>query len=287
VSSKNRERFPPFEDRCLRCTIVPNMLQFIPIINKRIFTGKTRLCLFLCCLALFLICGMAWKSHAAKLTFGRQLKIIVLDPGHGGHEHGARGPEGTLEKNVSLVLARVIADTCDENFRIVLTRTDDYWISIADRTAAANHAMADLFISIHTGGSFRHQAGGIGVYYHEEQRLTDGKEETSKTGASGGSIEPIPPTPWDRIQARYRHASRNLAGYIHRQLVERLHPISDKIQGLPILVLQGADMPAILVEIGYATNPSEEKAFKDSAFLSTTADAICRGIDDFFSSPAP
>ena len=241
--------------------------------------------LLVCLVSGLLAFGGSGECIAGKLTFGRALKTVALDPGHGGYDTGAKGPGGTLEKQVTLALARMVADVCQENYRVVLTRTDDYRLGIFDRTAAANHVKADLLISIHTGGSFLHLAQGLHVYFYEDSRQ------------SGPPAEPVPDlqppdaaapsVPWDRLQARHRPASRQLAAHVHRHLVRRLHPASGNIQGLPLAVLQGADMPAVLVEVGYLTHPATEKNLTDTAFLTAAAEAIRSAIDEYFSTPPP
>ena len=266
------------------CRKYCNLMQFIGFMAYKFFTVKPRFYLAAWILALLPVCGMATQSHAGNLTFGRPIKTIVLDPGHGGHDPGAKGPEGTLEKNVTLGLARMIVDICRDSYRVVLTRTGDYGLDIPDRTAAANHAGADLFISIHTGASFRHQAEGLNLYYYAE---TDRSSQTVPLQVTEPFEDSNGPTPWDQIQTRHRTASQDLAFQVHRHLVERLHPAADKIQGLPILVLQGADMPAIMVEVGYISNPSGEEALKDPEFLTAAAEAICQGIGDFLKRSHP
>ena len=108
------------------------------------------------------------KAKSNKLHFSIQKKTIAIDPGHGGYDKGARGPDGTFEKTVTMELARVLALELEKTYNVILTRTDDYWIDILKRTAMANHLNADMFISIHTGGSFLHQASGISLYYYEK-----------------------------------------------------------------------------------------------------------------------
>jgi N-acetylmuramoyl-L-alanine amidase len=105
---------------------------------------------------------------AKKLVVIPYEGTIVLDPGHGGHDQGARGSDGTLEKAVTLSLARRVAAGLNQNYRAVLTRTDDYGLDIPGRTAIANHEKAKIFISLHSGGSFLHQATQMSVYFFEE-----------------------------------------------------------------------------------------------------------------------
>ena len=102
-----------------------------------------------------MIVGLLFFGNAAQATAGQPLfesfkSIIVIYPGHGGQESGAKGPDGTLEKTVTLELARLIASELEPEFKVVLTRTDDYQVDLDNRTSLANHLKADIFISIHT-----------------------------------------------------------------------------------------------------------------------------------------
>jgi len=108
------------------------------------------------------------EAKSDKSHFQIQKITIVIDPGHGGYDIGARGPDGTFEKNVTMEFARVLALELEKTYKVILTRTDDYWVDIPERTAMANHVNADMFVSIHTGGSFLHQASGISLYYYEK-----------------------------------------------------------------------------------------------------------------------
>ena len=223
--------------------------------------------------------GTPGKCETGKLTFGEKVRTVVLDPGHGGYDAGARGPDGTLEKNVCLAVARRVADRCEDRFRVVLTRTDDYRMETEDRPAVANRLKADLFISIHTGGGFLHQTKGFHVYYHAGGQPTAPK---TGTGISENETESgTSPTPWDLLQKRHAVASRDLAGRLLSRLVRTMQLAVDTAQGLPLVVLQGADMPAALIEIGYITNPSTEARFGDNRFITAVSDAICAGIDEF------
>ena len=113
------------------------------------------------------VCAGAFPSMAKEPLFEAYKRVIVLDPGHGGRECGARGPDGTLEKTVTLALARLIAAELERDFKVTLTRTDDYHVDLNDRTALANHLKADVFISFHTGGSFVYSTTGTIIYYYQ------------------------------------------------------------------------------------------------------------------------
>jgi len=222
------------------------------------------------------------KAKSNKLDFQNQKKTIVLDPGHGGYDKGAQGPDGTFEKTVTMELARVLALELEKTYNVVLTRTDDYWIDILERTAMANHLNADMFISIHTGGSFLHQASGISLYYYEKASTSALMLETESMEESKSSNFK---EQWSNIQGRHQKNSKVLAERILNSLKEKIGEnveYSAEIQGAPIMVLEGADTPAILIENGYITNPKEEKSLNDINVLSDMARKIKKGIDIFF-----
>ena len=217
-------------------------------------------------------------SYAAN-PFLDEIKTVVLDPGHGGHDHGAKGPAGTLEKSVTLGLAQLIADQLKKNYKMILTRSDDYSVDIPDRTAVANHQKADLFISIHTGGSFLHQAKGINIFYYKE--LSGFALETAVDSSKQGNAA-NPKTLWDNIQTGHIASSKALAQIIQNNISSQLEFSKSKIQNADLMVLKGADMPAILIEVGYLTNPADEKKLQSPEFLTDFATAISNGIDDYF-----
>ena len=232
-------------------------------------------------LAMFAHSAIA-KENSNKSQFQIQAKTIVIDPGHGGYDKGAEGPDGTFEKNVTMEFARVLALELEKTYKVILTRTDDYWVDILGRTAMANHAKADMFISIHTGGSFLHQAGGISLYYYEKSSTPALMLETESMEESKSSnLKEL----WSNIQDRHQRNSKVLTERILNSLKEKVGENvehSAEIQGVPLMVLEGADMPAILIEIGYITNPKEEKSLNDIIELTFLAQKIKKGIDDFF-----
>ena len=212
-------------------------------------------------------------------TFSKDKKIVVLDPGHGGYDNGARGPEGIMEKTVTLSLAQRIEAELEDVYKVVLTRTDDYGMKIFERTAVANHLKADLFISLHTGGSFLHKTSGISIFYFDEISIAD----QEKRPALSKSDKNIPaPIAWHTIQIKHKKWSRALAETIREHLEDQTGSLKRPVQTAPLMVLEGADMPAVLIEIGYLTNPAEEKKLIDPDYLSELAKDIRNGIIDFF-----
>ena len=236
-----------------------------------------KFCIFATMTAVIIL-GLSQQVSCAENPFLNEMKTVVLDPGHGGHDNGVRGPAGTLEKNVALSLAQLIASRLKKNYKVILTRSDDYSIDIPGRTAVANHLKADLFISIHTGGSFLHQAKGITIFYYKElsgHALETGSN-SSKPGNAGN-----PQALWDNIQAGHIASSKALAQIIQNNINSQLKFSKSKIQNADLMVLKGADMPAILIEVGYLSNPGDEKKLQNPEVLTNFATAICNGIDDY------
>jgi len=250
-------------------------LAFMPVFCNRF--SAHRHAVIIISLILLILPNTAYGK--AKKTINNNKKIIMLDPGHGGHDKGAQGANGTYEKTVSLQLAHIIAKELEDKYRVFLTRTDDYWLDIPDRIDVANHLEADIFISIHSGGSFLHKASGICIYYYNEISgpATIFETTTLKT-IKNNNIQ----TKWHNIQNRHKTTSHVLAESVKSRINEHIEFAKCKVQGAPARMLSGADMPAILIENGYISNPSEEKELTDVKVLSDFAKGISKGIEDFF-----
>ena len=242
-----------------------------------------KFCFFECLLAVFIsfffLISTSTSEGGAKKPISRDtLKTVVLDPGHGGNDSGAKGPDGSLEKIVTLALARMISSELSGKYRVVLTRTDDYFIDLIERTSIANQLKSDLFISIHTGGSFLHKTSGTMIFYY--QGISGAPLETE--AASNQPFESGPDkTPWNEIQLRHINSSRVLADLIKKGLKSIFKGFECEIRDAPLLVLSGADMPSIHLELGYLTNPADEKSLRDQHFLSKVAKGISLGLDAY------
>lgn len=225
------------------------------------------------------ICLLLPQANARPPLFEEDLPLVAIDPGHGGNDAGARGPNGILEKTVTLDLAQMLAQQLKDRYRVMLTRNGDYRLENADRTSVANHARAEIFISLHTGGSFIHNINHSAVYFYQpfqESALTTEPHEADTMQDNK------PDSAWGMIQLKYRITSEKLARKIRTGLTAIWQPQDIKVEGAPLLVLEGADMPAVAIEIGNLSNASSEKALGDTMFLSRIAGAIAAGIDAFF-----
>ena len=241
-----------------------------------VFQKYRRPCLALIVSLMFI--GSAMQQAIAKQTLFEAFKqIIVIDPGHGGQEFGARGPDGTLEKTVTLELARLIAADLGREFKVVLTRTDDYLVDLVNRTSLANHLNADVFISIHTGASFAHSTAGTLFFYQNFSKSDSGQNQ----GPSSVDQKHNKPILWKNVQSRYLSKSQSLARAIDFRL-KNISSNQSRIEGCPLAVLQGAAMPAVLIEVGYLTNPAEEKKLRDDRFMMDLAEQIARESRTFF-----
>ena len=206
-------------------------------------------------------------------------RMIVLDPGHGGHNTGAAGSENLLEKHVAMTFSRILAKQLKNRYKVLLTRTDDYDVSLEDRLAKSNHARADLFISIHTGGSTLHNLGGLSIFYYEKPPLKGLSPEESLSG----SAIPERLEPWEYIKPIHIERSRYFAELLKMQLHEDQKDLKITINGVPLLIATGADTPTVLIEIGYITNPGDAKSLNNTDILNSYAKNIAKAVDAFFS----
>jgi len=244
---------------------------------KPVSQSNRHVCLALMVCLLFI--ANAAQDVTRKPLFEAFKSVIVIDPGHGGQDFGAKGPDGTLEKTVTLELARLIASELEPEFKVVLTRTDDYQVDLDNRTSLANHLKADIFISIHTGAGFAHSTTGTSIYFYQNFSKPDSGQEQSPSPSGQTRNEPIF---WKNVQNSHLSKSRALARTINDRL-KHITSIQSRIEGSPLAVLQGAAMPAILIEAGYLTNPAEEKNLRGNRFLMDFAEQIRMGIEDFLS----
>jgi N-acetylmuramoyl-L-alanine amidase len=206
-------------------------------------------------------------------------RVIVLDPGHGGHDPGAVGPSGLTEKEVTLSLALKIKErlsgTTDE---VYLTRDGDYGVDLDHRTELANEHRADVFVSIHAGGAFAQSARGAVIFYSGPGSGLKSPPAAQTHEAWKGQEEPCP---WDDLWIRHAAENRVLAHLVHRYLVGESVPETTGVYEAPVFVLRGADMPAVLVEIGYLPRPDEEAALGKPEVLDAKAEAIGSAIREY------
>lgn len=178
---------------------------------------------------------------------------VVLDPGHGGHDSGANGPTGLHEKDVALRIARTAGYLLGEvGYAVGMTRDSDTFIELMDRARFANNRKADLFVSLHCNGALDPKAKGLEVWTTPGQTDADHLAESILCFMS--TIFP--------------------AAKIRADLTD-----GDRDKERSLSVLRNTRMPAVLVEMGFITNPEEERKFRDPEYCDEMASAICQGIE--------
>ncbi len=236
--------------------------------------------------------GQEESSRESSSQPSRVIKTIVIDPGHGGLETGAKGKFGTLEKDVSLDISLKLKAIIERNlaFRVVLTRDKDVDVSLDNRAAVANNNRADLFISIHANSSYRKGAKGPETYFlsqkatDEEARRLAYLENTSaelEEGIASDSGEEIKMILWDMAQKFYLKQSSRLAEFIQRELNVLLRTMNRGIKQAPFKVLTGVACPAVLVEVAFISNPVEEKKLGNQEFQRRVAQSVYSGLVNY------
>lgn len=216
------------------------------------------------------------------------IRTIVLDPGHGGSETGAVGPSGEAEKDLTLEIARSLRRRLVERLpvRVVLTRDQDEELPLDARSAVANQNKADLFVSIHVNSSLGAGARGAETYFlsmeASDARAAEVAAAENREGRPAGAGEDplydLQLILWDLAQSYHLAASQRVATLIQEELDGALGLRDRGVKQAPFRVLMGAAMPAVLVEVGFLSNPEEEARLQDPAYRADLVDALVRAI---------
>ncbi len=228
-----------------------------------------------------------------------RMVTIVLDPGHGGEDPGAVGHGGSYEKNVTLEVARRLKAKIDAqpNMRSVLTRDGDFFIPLQQRVAKARRVQADLFVSVHADAFIKSTARGSSVFVLSENGATSSaarwlaKKENDADligGVNLGVKDPyLARTLLDLSQTATINDSLKLGSAVLGELgrINTLHKA--QVEQAGFAVLKAPDIPSILVETAFISNPEEEQRLNDDAYQDQLADAIMRGIKRYFAKNPP
>jgi len=222
-------------------------------------------------------------------ALGLKVGRVVLDPGHGGHDTGTIGPSGLKEKDlvldVALRLGRLIRERMGSE--VIYTRADDSYVPLEVRTELANQSGADLFLSIHANSSRLRSVAGSETFYLNFTTDADALEVAAReNAASARTIHELQDLVLKIAQKEKVQESREFAGRIQKALYRNLRPPSGKNRGVkkaPFLVLVGARMPSVLVEIAFLSNPREERLLKQPQYRERLAEALYRGLFDYAS----
>jgi N-acetylmuramoyl-L-alanine amidase len=222
-------------------------------------------------------------------ALGLKLQRIVIDPGHGGHDEGTQGPKGLLEKELVLDVALRVGKLVEERMgaEVIYTRSDDTFVPLEGRTALANDKKADLFLSIHANSSPTPQVTGVETYY---LNFTDSKDAMTVASRENASSQKSVFELRDLIQQISAHdkaeESRDFASRIQLALFafsSKTFPAERNrgVRKAPFVVLIGANMPSVLAEIGFLSNPREEALLKKSDYRQKLSEALFHGLSKY------
>ena len=215
--------------------------------------------------------------------------IVVIDPGHGGADYGARGSDGSLEKRRALEVAKKLgAGLMGAGYRVVYTRERDEFVSLVERADIANRAGGDLFLSIHANASPDATAAGFETYFlssdasdDDARRLAEAENSVlDPSGVLPGSESVVGDILGDLLWTAHLESSSRLAAAIQRRLA-RLPGPSRGVKQAPFMVLMGVNMPAALVEIGFLTHPNEARRLGEKQHQGAIALAVVGGLEAY------
>ncbi len=209
-----------------------------------------------------------------------RLNTIVIDPGHGGEDTGARGPTGLKEKDVTLKVARTLKKLLQRGLgsQVFLTREDDSNLSLEQRAGIANGLKADLFITIHAGASPERSMRGVQIFLPYASPADLSPTRHSQQSHPGHPEEEV--IEWETIHLKYLPLSRVL-GRLTQLNLSRVTKREVTMRELPLLTLKGIDMPSFELELGYITNLSSETELKRDTYRDRIAEAVYRGIKQY------
>src|SRR5882724_1657147 len=226
-------------------------------------------------------------------TLGLKIGRIVIDAGHGGHDTGTIGPTGLMEKDLCLDVALRLGKIIQQRLPgadVMFTRSDDTFIPLEERTHIANEAKADMFISIHANSSRDSDARGIETYYLNLKGSPDAMEVASRENATAQqSVHDLEDLVKKIARSEKIDESREFAADIQESLAKRIQksykPVKDRgVRKAPFVVLIGADMPSILTEISFLSNPADEQLLKKPDHRQRVAEGLYQGVASYLQS---
>ena len=233
--------------------------------------------------------GQSTLTRALGLKIGR----IVIDAGHGGHDTGTIGPTGLMEKDLCLDVALRLGKIIEQRLpgaNVIYTRSDDSFIPLEERTNIANQAKADLFISIHANSSRDHAARGIETYYLNLKGSAEAMEVAARENATAqGGVHELQDLVMKIARTEKIDESKELAEDIQDSLSKRIQksnkPMKNRgVRKAPFVVLIGADMPSILTEISFLSNPADEQMLKKPEQRQKVAEGLYQGVVSYLES---
>ena len=238
------------------------------------------------------------KQQAPKTIKQQRQIVIAIDPGHGGEDPGAIGPSGTREKHVVWGISKELASIIEKDpaFKPVMTRTGDYYIGLRKRVEVARNARADLFVSVHADAYRLPQPQGSSVYVLSQRGassesarwLADSENRADLIGGVEGVLtlgdkdETLAGVLVDLSMTATLSESLKVGSRVLKNLGRVNHLHKRDVEQAGFLVLKSPDMPSMLIEAGFISNPQEEKRLKDLAYQRKLAQQIANAIKDYF-----
>jgi N-acetylmuramoyl-L-alanine amidase len=231
---------------------------------------------------------MADTSVSLSEQAGLKVHRIIVDAGHGGHDFGATGPTGVHEKDVTLAIATKLASSLKtRGFEVVLTREEDAYVALEERTSIANKERGDLFISIHANAHPSRKQAGVETYALNVSSNRFAMRLAARENAtSTRSISDLQYLIADLATRANTVDSARLAEYVQRSIISGASKVAARpkdhgVKQALFFVLLGTRMPAVLVETAFISNPAEEKRLASAAYQSVLAESIAKGVDQF------
>jgi N-acetylmuramoyl-L-alanine amidase len=233
--------------------------------------------------------GQATLTRTLGLKIGR----IVIDAGHGGHDTGTIGPTGLMEKDLCLDVALRLGKIIEQRLPgadVVYTRSDDTFVPLEERTSIANQAKADLFISIHANSSSDHAARGIETYYLNLKGSAEAMEVAARENATAQEgVHDLQDLVKQIARTEKIDESKELAEDVQDSLSKRVQKSNKTVKNrgvrkAPFVVLIGADMPSILTEISFLSNPADEQLLKKPEQRQKVAEGLYQGVASYLQS---
>ena len=216
---------------------------------------------------------------------GLKVRRVIIDPGHGGHDTGAIGKDGTREKDITLAISQKLADELKERgLEVILTRDEDRYVKLEDRAQFANDSRGDLFISVHCNSATNRKLHGVETYTlnisSDRYSIRLAARENSSTEKGISDLQFILA---DLATKANTGESTRLASQVQKSLVGQLSHDYSNIKDLGtkealFYVLLGVKMPAILVETSFLSNADEEERLNDEDYQDSVAESIAQGV---------
>jgi N-acetylmuramoyl-L-alanine amidase len=236
----------------------------------------------------------AEPTSEGRFPLSRQLGLgarrVIIDPGHGGHDPGAIGKNGLREKDLVLDISRRVAKflEAEGNYEVILTRNTDTFIPLEERTAIANSRGADLFVSIHANSSRNRRARGLETYYLNLATSPEAEETAARENAVSTRRMTELQELLSQIMNNSKIAeSREFANRVHQSMVKGVTDSGSRDLGVktaPFYVLLGANMPSVLIEVSFLSNPDDAKRLSSGDFRHRMARSIVQGIQGYATS---